>query len=99
MTRSELIKCVARRNRTTQERAESLFNDLMDIVIETLVSGEELKITGFGTFRTSARPPRRGYDFRKGSPIEVPEKKILSFTPSVELKNAINAQTQEDIAE
>lgn len=95
MTKSELIRTLAKRSRIKQESAEAYLNDLMSIITDTIAKGEEIKIPRFGVFKTRTQSARSAYDFHRGNAIEVPEKRAVSFTPSKELKAAINA-TQED---
>lgn len=68
--------------------------DLLEAVLEsmkeTLESGENIKISGFGTFLVRSKSPRRGRNPQTAAAIVIPKRKVLTFKPSQVLRQALN---------
>jgi integration host factor subunit alpha len=68
--------------------------DLVDLVFETMKEtlgrGEKIKVSGFGNFVLRDKHKRRGRNPQTGAPIEITERRVLSFKPSQILKNQLN---------
>jgi integration host factor subunit alpha len=60
----------------------------------TLESGENLKISGFGSFVVKQKKDRRGRNPQTGEAMTIEGRRILSFKPSGILKQAINNSTK-----
>jgi len=60
------------------------------IMKETLEKGENLKISGFGSFVVKQKADRRGRNPQTGEPIPIKARRILTFKPSTLLRTAIN---------
>jgi integration host factor subunit alpha len=58
---------------------------------DTLASGENLKISGFGNFEVNQKHDRRGRNPQTGETMIITARKVLTFKPSGVLKQAINA--------
>lgn len=57
---------------------------------EALLDGEEVTISGFGTFHIEIQPERDIKHPKTGEPIHVPEKKILKFKQSKSFAEKLN---------
>jgi DNA-binding protein HU-beta len=53
-----------------------------DTLTEALVEGNEVRIHGFGTFRTSQRAARMGRNPRTGEAVKVAARRVVRFAPS-----------------
>ena len=58
----------------------------------TLESGEDLKISGFGSFTVKKKADRRGRNPQTGESITIEARRILTFKPSGVLKAQINKE-------
>lgn len=65
---------------------ESVFG----ILKETLESGEDVKISGFGKFGVKQKNDRRGRNPQNGEAITIEVRKILTFKPSAVLRDGVN---------
>ena len=78
---------------TGYQKNESLA--LLELVIatikETLESGTDVKISGFGKFEVKKKKDRRGRNPQTGDAITIAARNILTFKPSTLLKAKINA--------
>ncbi len=53
--------------------------------------GEEVRLTGFGSFKVNGRAARTGRNPRTGQEIKIAASKVPTFKPGKELKDAVNA--------
>ena len=61
-----------------------------DAVTETLKSGDEVRIIGFGNFSVSERAATEGRNPRTGETIQIPASKTPKFKAGKGLKDAVN---------
>ena len=55
-----------------------------------LAQGDEVAISGFGTFRVAARPAREGRNPQTGEPMKIRAGKTPRFTPGASLKRTVD---------
>ena len=63
---------------------------VFEVVREALASGEEVRISGFGTFGTRRRPARTGRNPRTGENLSIQASTAPVFKPGKALKDAVN---------
>src|SRR2546430_1964937 len=80
MTKSELIQSVGRDTGMSQSQAGKVVNEVFDSIARTIQNGEEVRITGFGTFRAVQTKERPGRNPRTGQEITIPAGRRVSFT-------------------
>src|SRR6266513_3710205 len=90
MTKADLIEEVSRLAEVTRKDSEVIVETIFDSIVRSLRVGDKIEIRGFGSFRTRQRKPRVGRNPKTGERVEVPAKKIPSFTPSKALQDPEN---------
>lgn len=90
MNKSELVADIAKRAGLTQADAKKAVEALVDSITDLLASGDKLQLVGFGTFKVSERAARTGINPATKQQIQIPAKKVPSFTAGSELKAAVN---------
>jgi len=88
MTKTGLIKEVAKKAGLRVKDAEFAINAFLEVVTETLKKGESVEIRGFGTFKMVERSARTARNPRTGKKVEVPPKLVPVFRAGKELKEA-----------
>lgn len=88
MTKDELIDAVASSTCSKKEASECL-EAILDNITKALTKGEEVKLTGFGTFSVSKRKARTGRNPRTGAKIQIPATKTPRFKAGKVLKDAV----------
>ncbi|HMB17485.1 MAG TPA: HU family DNA-binding protein [Candidatus Paceibacterota bacterium] len=73
----------------TKKKAKETVNAVFDLITETLAKGEEVGITGFGTFRVSKRAARMGVNPQTGEKMEIPATTVPKFSAGKNLKEAV----------
>lgn len=73
----------------TKKQAEQAVNAVFDTIVKTLGSGEEVAITGFGTFRIAKRAARMGINPKTGEKIHIAASVKPKFRAGKLLKEAV----------
>lgn len=89
MTKNELIVKVANKANLTKSAAADSVNQTFNLIRDSLVRGEKVIITGFGTFLIRSRAARRGRNPQTGETIQIPAKKLPAFTAGKTIKRLI----------
>lgn len=96
MTKTQLIEFIARRAaHLPQRELEAAINAVFDLMGEALTKEERIEIRGFGCFAVRTRHARPGRNPKTGAKVQVPERKMLTFTVGKELKARIEAAEQQ----
>jgi integration host factor subunit alpha len=78
----------------TAREAQDLLELVLKIMKDTLFSGEDLKISGFGSFQVKQKNDRRGRNPQTGESLTIDGRRIVTFKASPVLRNAINKGKQ-----
>ncbi len=89
MTKNDLIEKVAKKSNLTKRAAADAVNATFNLIRDSLVRNEKVIITGFGTFLVRNRASRRGRNPQTGETIQIPSKKLPSFTAGKTIKKLI----------
>ena len=87
VNKKELGKELAKRTGLTQDKANSVLNELILIIQEELKKNEAVRISGLGIFKVVERKERRGRNPQTGEEIIIPAKRVPKFVPAKDLKN------------
>ncbi len=85
MKKDGLVEAVMKAaNIETKKQAQMIVEAFLDTIVKTMARGEDVAITGFGTFRVARQPARAA---RKGrNPMTGAEIMIAAKPPSVKPK-------------
>ena len=89
MTKKELVEKVAKKVGLTRKSSEQAVNSIFGIIRESMVKGDKVVITGFGTFKVRKRATRTGRNPQTGSSIKIAGHKLPGFTAGKTLKRLI----------
>lgn len=92
MTKKDLIENVRSNSNLQRKEAEEIVDSFLDIMKDTLASGEEVKISGFGKFIVNQKHNRIGRNPQTGESLTITARKILTFKPSILLKQELNGE-------
>lgn len=90
MNKKEYIKLVADKLGKTQKDVEEVLTVMLETIEETLLKGESVKLSGFGTFEVSERAAREGRNPATGDSILIQASKSAKFKPAKPLKDLLN---------
>ena len=88
MNKSELISEVAKVV-STKKAAQDAVDCVISSITRALKKGEDVVLTGFGTFKVVKRKARKGRNPNTGEEIKIKASKAPKFTPGKALKEAV----------
>lgn len=89
MNKSELIDVIADKADISKADAARALQGFIEGVTESLSTGDQVALVGFGTFSVKERSAREGRNPRTGDTIQIPASKNPSFKAGKALKDAI----------
>lgn len=98
LTKQDLKKKLQHKTGVNFKEASGHVEALITLIKETLESGEDLKISGFGIFEVKDKKARRGRNPQTGDTITIEPRRVITFKSSHLLKDAINRHLLPDKA-
>ncbi len=93
MNKATLIERLAAEAAVSKKQAEAMLDGLVKIIISELKAGNEVTITGFGTFLARTRHARGGVNPQKPSErIQIPQVTVAKFKTGKTLKDALKGK-------
>ena len=90
MTKHELLDAIAKRAGLSRREAEAAYDALLGEITDEMQRGNEVTLTGFGTFLPKHRAARVGVDPRDPSKrIQMPAVTVPKFKAGSALKDAL----------
>lgn len=90
MTKTQLIASIADKLGISKRLSADMVNVFLDTVVMGVKKEGEVRIQGFGTFKSSKRDARMGVNPRNPSQkIKIPAMRLPSFKAGAEFKKAV----------
>ena len=89
-TKTTIIEKISEKNNQTPSQAKKTIETLMEIIKETLASGEDIMISNFGKFQVNEKAPRKGRNPATGEEMMQRERKTVTFKCSGGLRAKLN---------
>lgn len=93
MTKADICEKIQVGVGMTRKESAEMVEAVFSIMKSTLETGENLKISGFGSFIVKQKADRRGRNPQTGESITIEARRILTFKPSGVLRDALNQET------
>ncbi len=90
LTKKEIVESVAETVGITKTQAAQAFEMVFKTVVNTLERGEQVKISGFGSFNPKDKKARQGRNPKTGESIEISARRVVTFKASPVLKEKMN---------
>jgi len=92
MTKSELIDIIGRKQKHLPAKdVELAVKHILEVMSDSLSSGERIEIRGFGSFSLHFRPPRMGRNPKTGEAVALSGKHVPHFKPGKDLRERVNS--------
>ncbi len=89
MTKADLVNSIFEKIGLSKKEAQEIVEILFDTMKQTIVEGNSIKLSGFGTFHVRKKMARRGRNPKTGEDIEITPRRVVTFRGSNQLKSAI----------
>ncbi|AAW85294.1 HU family DNA-binding protein [Aliivibrio fischeri] len=90
VNKSQLVDQIAESADISKAAAGRALDALVETVTETLKSGDQVTLVGFGSFVVRERAARTGRNPKTGEAIEISAAKVPAFKAGKALKDACN---------
>ncbi len=90
MNKSDLIAVVAEATGISRSQATNAIDATFDVIADALENGDDVRLTGFGSFGVAERAARQGRNPRTREPIKIAASRQPKFKPGKRLKDAVN---------
>jgi integration host factor subunit alpha len=92
LTKSDLISCVFDQCGVSKTSSAELVETVLEIIKDTLASGEDVLISGFGKFCVQEKGERLGRNPATGDDLMLRARKRVTFSCSQRLRDRINGK-------
>ena len=90
LAKSDIARIVAEKNELPIKQSEEIVKNVFCIIGESLTKGVDVNIHQFGNFKVIKRVERNGHNPKTKEKIVIPASKVVKFSVSKTLKEAVN---------
>lgn len=91
LTKGDVIESLVNKLNVSKAQATNILDSFVNIVQENMIKGNEITLTGFGTFKVTTRSARDGVNPKTGAKLKIAATKGVRFQPGKTLKDAVKA--------
>ncbi|MFZ4713508.1 MAG: integration host factor subunit alpha [Bacteriovoracaceae bacterium] len=89
MTKADIVERIYKEAGFSKKEAADLVDLVFKVIKDTLAKGEKVKISGFGNFSIRDKATRVGRNPQTGEAMDITARRVLTFKPSLVLKEDI----------
>ena len=93
LTKAQLAELLFEQIGLNKRESKDMVEAFFDIIHETLVRGDDVKLSGFGNFNIRRKAPRPGRNPRTGESIPIKARNVVTFHASHKLKSIVQGDT------
>lgn len=82
VTRADLVEALAKRANMQRADANRLLTRMLEMMQDSLVDGETVKLSRFGNFNVRAKRQRIGRNPKTGEEVPITPRRVVTFRPS-----------------
>lgn len=90
VTRADLSEAIYQAVGLSRNESAALVESVLSEISDSLVRGENVKISSFGSFLVRQKGGRMGRNPKTGEEVPIEPRRVLSFRPSQVMKERIN---------
>lgn len=90
ITRADLCECVYRKVGLSRSESEELVESFLSEISDSLVQGDSVKLSSFGSFIVRSNNGRIGRNPKTGEEVPILPRRVLVFKPSNVMRDKIN---------
>jgi integration host factor subunit alpha len=90
LTRADIAELLNKQVGLSRAESAELVEQVLDLVTEALETGENVKISGFGTFVLRDKNERIGRNPKTGIEVPITPRRVLTFRPSQSLRDRVS---------
>ena len=86
LTKAQLAELLFEQIGLNKRESKDMIDAFFDLVSNSLVEGDDVKISGFGNFQLRNKPQRPGRNPKTGEEIPITARRVVTFHASQKLK-------------
>ena len=90
LTKTEITEKIQKRLNISRITSYDIMEDFLEIIKDTLETGEDVMISGFGKFCVNEKMARKGRNPATNEEMVLPARRVVTFKCSGKLRNLIN---------
>ena len=90
VTRADLAEAVHEEVGLTRQDCAELVERTLELTVQALERGEQVKLSGFGVFQVRAKRARMGRNPKTGEPAAIEPRRVIGFRASQVMKARID---------
>ena len=98
-TRSTLSEAVFKNVGLSRNESANLVDSVFSEILGSLINGDDVKISSFGTFIVRQKKERIGRNPKTGEEVPITARSVVTFRASNVLKSKVNTKNKINIAE
>ncbi len=98
-TRSTLSEAVFKNVGLSRNESANLVDSVFSAILGSLIKGDDVKISSFGTFIVRQKKERIGRNPKTGEEVPITARSVVTFRASNVLKSKVNAKNKVNISE
>ena len=98
-TRSTLSEAVFKNVGLSRNESANLVDSIFSEILVSLIKGDDVKISSFGTFVVREKKERIGRNPKTGEEVPITARSVVTFRASNVLKSKVNTKNKINIAE
>lgn len=91
LTKAHIVEALFNKNLFTKAESARIIETIFELMKESLASGDDVLISGFGKFCGRSKHQRQGRNPQTGEPISLPPRKVVTFRCSGVLREKMNS--------
>ncbi len=93
LTKAQLADLLFEHIGLNKRESKDMVDAFFDLIAQSLIAGEDVKLSGFGNFQIRTKAPRPGRNPRTGEAIPIEARRVVTFHASSKLKEQIQEGT------
>jgi integration host factor subunit alpha len=91
LTRADLCEAVHEEVGLSRQDCSGLVERTLELIVEALEQGKQVKLSGFGVFQVRAKRARMGRNPKTGEPAAIDPRRVIGFRASQVMKARIDS--------
>ena len=96
-TRSTLSEAVFKNVGLSRNESANLVDSVFSEILKSLISGDDVKISSFGTFVVRQKKERIGRNPKTGQEVPITARSVVTFRASNVLKSKVNSRNKVNV--
>lgn len=98
LTKAQLADLLFDQIGLNKRESKDMVDAFFDLIVQSLIDGKDVKLSGFGNFQIRTKAPRPGRNPRTGEEIPIEARRVVTFHASSKLKERIQGSAADSAA-